>query len=165
LNELDAHLARLEKTLEAALERLASLQRHAGTVVPAQSIPPQSTPTQSTNAEDRRQYVTREELRTCLKRTEGRVETRMAEQFGHQMQAIGSLRAMIADTDILLERVLSRLEASAEDDHTGNDWAEPAPAAPSPNDIPHEDMPDDEPLFDRESLRRAGQKPVSTSAR
>jgi hypothetical protein len=44
------------------------------------------------------------------------METRIAEQFGHQMLAIGSLRAMIVDTDILLERVLRRLESASDTD-------------------------------------------------
>jgi hypothetical protein len=58
-------------------------------------------------------WVTREELNEALDLAARRMQISVAEQFGHQMLAIGSLRAMIADTDALLNRVLDRLESSA----------------------------------------------------
>jgi len=59
-------------------------------------------------------YVTRKELAEALDRVEKRQEAHLAEQFRTQALAIGSLRAMIADTDALLERILERLEAYAD---------------------------------------------------
>jgi hypothetical protein len=79
---------------------------------------------------------TRREMSEALDAVERRIESGVAEQLGRQMLAIGSLRAMIVDTDALLERVLERLEASApepsmrqaadhaEDDRAENDAAE-----------------------------------------
>jgi hypothetical protein len=63
--------------------------------------------------EDLFDYATRRELADALVAVERRIESGVAEQFGRQMLAIGSLRAMIVDTDALLERVLERLESSA----------------------------------------------------
>jgi hypothetical protein len=63
--------------------------------------------------------VTREQMAEALDRTEKRIERTLAQkmerEFGNQAQAIRSLRAMIEDTDTLLERVLSRLESRKAD--------------------------------------------------
>ena len=90
------------------------------------------------------------------------METRVAEQFGYQMLAISSLRTMIVDTDILLERVLSRLESSP--GGTDEQFAGSSLAGSS----------DDEPIISlenasQENLRSSlstptGKKPVSTLA-
>ena len=64
-------------------------------------------------SEDLSEYATRREMCDALVAVERRIESGVAEQFGRQMLAIGSLRAMIADTDTLLERVLEKLELSA----------------------------------------------------
>jgi hypothetical protein len=63
--------------------------------------------------EDLSDYATRGEMSEALAAVERRVESGVAERFGRQALAIGSLRAMIVDTDALLERVLERLEASS----------------------------------------------------
>ena len=59
-------------------------------------------------------YVTKKEMADSMDRFERRIEAHLAEQFRTQALAIGSLRAMISNTDALLERVLERLEASAD---------------------------------------------------
>jgi len=59
-------------------------------------------------------YVTREELAEALEGAEKRLESNLEEQFRTQKLAIGSLRTMITDTDMLLERLLERLETSAD---------------------------------------------------
>jgi hypothetical protein len=59
-------------------------------------------------------YVTGRELAEALGRVEKRLGENLDERFRTQALAIGSLRTMITDTDILLERVLERLDASAE---------------------------------------------------
>jgi hypothetical protein len=123
MRELDLRL----KRIEAVLARMGSAGA-APAPVADQKTPP--TP-----------YVTHEELKKLLGGTEKRMENHVAEQFGNQMLAIDSLRAMIVDTDMLLERVLSRLDVSSRE-------------GSSRDDASIDD--DDAPL--------TGKKPVSTSA-
>jgi hypothetical protein len=97
LCDFDGRLNRIEE----ALDRLMAAER-----IRQAGFQPESPPIA---------YVTHDELKDLLGRAEKRLEGHVAEQFGNQMLAIGSLRDMIVDTDTLLERVLSRLEASALD--------------------------------------------------
>jgi hypothetical protein len=93
MRELDQRLSRIE----AALARLGSTE----------PVPETAGQTALPNP-----YVTPEELKEALGRTEKRMDRHIANLFGNQMVAVDSLRAIILDTDMLLERVLSRLDAS-----------------------------------------------------
>jgi hypothetical protein len=59
-----------------------------------------------------RDYVTHDDLRHAIDESEKRIARNVSDQFGRQMLAIGSLRAMIGETDILLEKVLEMLESA-----------------------------------------------------
>ena len=58
--------------------------------------------------------VSRQEVAEALDRVEKRFQESVSERFSAQLLAIGALRAMIGDTDALLERVLDRLEMLAD---------------------------------------------------
>ena len=116
---MEARLARIE----AALERLcAQTPPTARTTpqtepkAPLASAPPTSA-RQSSKDED---YVTRKDFTEALDRLEKRFANKVGEKISSQMLAIGSLRAMICDTDALLTRVLDRLESLSEYDAAEN---------------------------------------------
>jgi hypothetical protein len=102
MRELDQRLERIE----AILARSESTEPVPETAAD-QTAPPSP-------------YVTHEELKEALGRTERRMVHRVAKQFGNQVVAVDSLRAMILDTDMLLERVLSSLDASSGNNNSGD---------------------------------------------
>jgi hypothetical protein len=139
LSHLDGRLNRIE----AVLTSLGSSERTSEPVADREA--------------PRRRTVTHEELARLLEQTERRMEGHVAQQFGNQMLAIDSLRAMIVDTDMLLERVLSRLDSSSFPDaeDSSRDAEEQAGT-----------FADNETLIARENVARenpAGKKPISTS--
>lgn len=65
--------------------------------------------------ENSNEFITLQQLTEAIVLSEKRVQRNFREQMDTHMFAISSLRTMIANTDSLLERVLSRLEASMAD--------------------------------------------------
>ncbi len=66
--------------------------------------------------EDR--FVTTHQLAEALRQSEERTAEAIEQRLGNQSLAIDSLKAMIQDTDALLERVLERLEHEERDGAT-----------------------------------------------
>jgi len=58
---------------------------------------------------ERSDWVDRRELAEAIDRATARIDRQLEARFEKQSRAIGSLRAMIGQTDILLERVLDGL--------------------------------------------------------
>lgn len=69
-------------------------------------------PTKSARSAD---FVTHEEMTDLLTRCEARMNAGIAQRFEAQSAAIRSLRAMVGQTDQLLDRVLRNLEAAREE--------------------------------------------------
>lgn len=57
-------------------------------------------------------FVTREELATAIDRATARIGGDVDRKFQAQSNAVNSLRAMISQTDVLLQRVLESIENS-----------------------------------------------------
>ncbi len=115
IREVDARLARIESTLD----------RLSATVANPSSVARQRSAHDGASHTEAEGFVTRDELAEALSRTEKRLAENVASQFERQTVAIGTLRAMIVDTDALLERVLDHLETSAEGGFDG-DSGDPA---------------------------------------
>jgi hypothetical protein len=60
-------------------------------------------------------FVTREELKSGLAAAESRIEKSVDAKFEVQSLSIGALKAMVSQTDALLERVLVALEAGLDE--------------------------------------------------
>jgi hypothetical protein len=113
--EMEERLERFHLRLvrvESEVTRLADVTRLAQVPRPLQDPVSPARPPDSPAGSA---FVTRHEMADALQDMQTRIEDGVKEQFGRQMLAIGSLRAMIIDTDALLERVLARLEASVSD--------------------------------------------------
>jgi hypothetical protein len=112
LGDMDLRLLRME----AALERWER-QSPAG-AGPSPQQPRAANPLGTGQATKQPQpstrkgedYVTKRDFTDALDRLERRFANQLGEKMNNQILAIGSLRAMICDTDALLERVLDRLE-------------------------------------------------------
>lgn len=61
---------------------------------------------------ERGDWVDQRELAGAIDRATARIDRQLEARFEKQSRAIGSLRAMIGQTDILLERVLDGLETA-----------------------------------------------------
>lgn len=122
VGDMEERLARMEAALErfGARSEAGGAKRTPGSapeapasapspITPSPVTPSPITPGQSVNKDD---YITRKDFTEGLER----LEKRFANKVGEEMLAIGSLRAMIGDTDVLLARVLERLESMAEYD-------------------------------------------------
>ena len=116
---MEARLSRME----AALERLCAQTRRATRTTP-QTEPEAplaaAAPTSARQSSKDEDYVTRKDFTEALDRLEKRFANKVGEKISSQMLAIGSLRAMICDTDALLTRVLDRLESLSEYDAAEN---------------------------------------------
>jgi hypothetical protein len=71
--------------------------------------------------------VTRDELSQTLDRVFGPLEREMDARFEHQTRSVEALRAMVGQTDELLQRVLDglesmKVESGAEYDEQGREW-------------------------------------------
>ncbi len=119
--------------LEDVNDRLAKLESAVIDLTSTAEEIRDTTPHAERVAQYTNRFVTKEEMAGALERTEMRIEDSIAEQFGKQSLAIGSLRAMIADTDALLERVLERLESSVPEEGDLN-AADPDAAEPDAGD-------------------------------
>ena len=62
-------------------------------------------------------FVTHEELAATIETAAARIRTDVERRFETQSLAIGSLRSMISQTDVLLQKVLRGLETSRHDAH------------------------------------------------
>ena len=63
-------------------------------------------------------FVTHEELAATIDRANAGMRSELERKFETQNLAVGSLRAMISQTDVLLQKVLERLESSRQIEHS-----------------------------------------------
>jgi hypothetical protein len=142
MRELDRRLNRIETTLA----RLESPVPPAETVAHRE---PETSP-----------YITHKEVTEILEQTEKRMAGHIAQQFSHHMLAIDSLRAMIVDTDVLLERVLKGLDSASRDVEQHGEPFE-ADEPPIAREVARENPGGTNPV--RENPTGSGKRPVSTS--
>jgi hypothetical protein len=89
--EIDGLATRLDE-VERAVSRLSVNARHS-------QAPPVTT-----------SFVTREELAEAIDRARARIGGDLDRKFQAQSRAVNSLRAMVSETDVLLQRVLEGIE-------------------------------------------------------